>query len=173
MSSKPRVISVFGSGRVRDEHAVYGQARELGRLLAESGYAVCTGGYGGVMEAALRGAAEAGGSTIGVTLKNSKSKPNAWVRDAEPMDGWRLRLERLIERGDGYAVLDGGVGTLNEFFMVWEMANKKLRKKPMIIFGAFLRSLLESLREERGIIFNDDLKIAETSEGILAALAAK
>ena len=148
MSPKDRVIAVFGSGRIKEDHLVYMQAVHLGNLLAKSGYAVCTGGYGGVMEAALKGAAEAGGHTIGVTLNGSRSKPNGWVRKAEPMENWHARLERLIELGDGYAILDGGVGTLNEFFMVWEMANKKVHQKPMTVMGGLPARMAVLLRSE-------------------------
>ena len=148
MSSGRRVIAVFGSGRIKEDHAVYTQAFHLGHLLAQSGYAVCTGGYGGVMEAALKGASEAGGHTLGVTMQSSRSKPNAWVREAEPVDSWRGRLERLIELGDGYVILDGGIGTLNEFFMVWEMANKKIHQKPIAVIGGLPGRMAALMRSE-------------------------
>ena len=72
-----RIVTVFGSSRPREDHADYEQARLLGRALAEAGFAVCSGGYGGVMEAASRGAKEAGGKTYGVTAEFFKLKANA------------------------------------------------------------------------------------------------
>jgi len=73
---KPKVITVFGSSRPEEEHADYAEAQELGRALAESGFAVCSGGYGGVMEAVSRGAREAGGRVLAVTSSFFRAKTN-------------------------------------------------------------------------------------------------
>ena len=66
---KELIVTVFGSSRPRENDAEYGEARLLGRLLAEKGFAVCTGAYGGTMEAVSRGAKDAGGKTYGVTAE--------------------------------------------------------------------------------------------------------
>ena len=71
-------VTVFGSSRATPVDPVYRDARRLGRLLAVAGYAVRSGGYSGVMEAVSRGAAEAGGQAIGVTVESWSSRPNAW-----------------------------------------------------------------------------------------------
>ena len=86
----------FGSARVRDGEPDYEVARLLGHALAARGFAVCTGGYGGVMEAASRGAKEAGGRTIAVTAKYFGGKANAWIDREQAVQGWEERLFELI-----------------------------------------------------------------------------
>ncbi len=132
---KARLITVFGSGRVQEADTPYQQAQTLGQLLAKAGLGVCTGGYRGVMESAVRGAHEAAGETVGVVIRGSKGTPNRWIKKLYEENSWQERLEKLIQLGDGYVIMDGGVGTLNEFFMVWEMANKGLHQKPIVLLG--------------------------------------
>lgn len=138
-------ITVFGSGRIKENDDIYHQSRELGGLLARQGFGVCTGGYGGVMEAAPRGAAKAGGKTAGVIIRGSRSKPNSFVQTIHEEAGWLERLTRLIEIGSGFAVMDGGIGTLNEFLMVWEMANKGLHQKPIVFLGSVPAGIVKIL----------------------------
>lgn len=136
--SKRVIVAVFGSGRVRRDTVQYGQARELGRELAGRGLAVCSGGYGGVMEAASRGAHEAGGYVIGVTARAFRARANRWVGHEVRVGTWQERLFELVRQGDGYAVCQGGTGTLVELAAVWEMLNKGLmRAKPIALLGPF------------------------------------
>src|SRR5215813_7302616 len=91
------IITVFGSSRPREDHADYEEARRLGRALAAAGFAVCSGGYAGVMEAVSRGAKEAGGKTYGVTAEFFKSaKLNRWVDVEVRKETWEERLFELI-----------------------------------------------------------------------------
>jgi hypothetical protein len=104
-----KIITVFGSSRPQDGDADYSDARSLGGALARAGFAVCSGGYGGVMEAVSRGAKEAGGKTYGVTAEFFKPKANAWI-DVEVRMKTRLcRLQRRHgnARGTGRCVGDG------------------------------------------------------------------
>ena len=94
------IATVFGSSRPSDGDADYAEARELGWALAEKGFTVCTGGYGGVMEAASRGAKDAGGRTLGVTAKFFGRSPNRWVDEVIEVDTWQQRLFALIEQGN-------------------------------------------------------------------------
>lgn len=146
MTLKNGWITVFGSGRLSESEPAYQQAVELGCLLAESGLGVCTGGYGGIMEAAPRGAASANGETAGVIIRGSKSKPNAWISTVYQENTWAERLFKLIDLGAGYVVMDGGIGTLNEFFLIWEMANKGLHTKPIILLGETFSEISRLLR---------------------------
>jgi uncharacterized protein (TIGR00730 family) len=144
----PKVISVFGSSRPRDGEAQYQQAQKLGAALAESGFEVCTGGYGGVMEAVSRGASEAGGKVLAVTAEFFRAKPNHWVSESFSVRTWEERLFELIRRGDGYAVCAGGTGTLVELAVVWEMLNKGvISGKPVVALGDFWRPIVERVRE--------------------------
>jgi len=146
---KQRIITVFGSSRPREGDFDYEQARGLGRALASAGFAVCSGGYGGVMAAASRGAKEAGGKTYGVTAAFFKSaKRNAWIDEEVRMTTWQERLFELIERGDGFVACKGGTGTLVELAVVWEMLNKAvMQPKPFATLGTFWQPILECVRD--------------------------
>jgi uncharacterized protein (TIGR00725 family) len=144
-----RIITVFGSSRPREGEADYEQARELGRELACSAFAVCTGGYGGVMEAVSRGAKEAGCKTYGVTAEFFKSaKANQWIDVEVRVKSWQDRLFELIRLGDGFVACKGGTGTLAELAVVWEMLNKSVMTgKPFVSLGDFWQPILERVRE--------------------------
>lgn len=145
---RERIITVFGSSRPREDHADYDDARLLGRALAESGFAVCSGGYGGVMEAVSRGAKEAGGKTYGVTAEFFKPKANAWVDTEIRMTTWQERLFELIRLADGFVTCKGGTGTLVELAVVWEMLNKSvISGKPIVVLGEFWSPILDRVRE--------------------------
>lgn len=143
-----KIITVFGSSRPDVGHADYEEARALGAALARRGFAICTGGYGGVMEAASHGAKEAGGKTYGVTAKFFSRQANEWVDVEVPKKSWQERLFTLIEMADGFVACKGGTGTLVELAVVWEMLNKSvMRDKPMAVLGQFWHPILERVRE--------------------------
>jgi uncharacterized protein (TIGR00730 family) len=139
MNMPPRpIVTVFGSGRAAPGSPDYETARQLGAALARAGFALCNGGYGGTMEAAARGAREAGGHTIGVTTDAFTGPANSWVAEEVRVRTWQERLFELIRRGDAYVVLPGGTGTLAELAVVWEMMNKGLvARRPLIVLGEF------------------------------------
>jgi uncharacterized protein (TIGR00725 family) len=143
-----RIITVFGSSRPVTGDADYEEARALGKALAQRGFAICSGGYGGVMEAASRGAKEAGGKTYGVTTEFFKRGPNEFVDVEVRKKTWQERLFALIEMADGYVACRGGTGTLVELAVVWEMLNKSvMAEKPCVVFGEFWQPILERVRE--------------------------
>ena len=110
MSSK-RTITVFGSGMVTPTDALYETAVATGRVIAEAGFALCNGGYGGTMEASARGARDAGGHTIGVTCSIfGRGGPNPFINQEIPTTSLFERLDHLIQRGDAYVVFPGGTG---------------------------------------------------------------
>lgn len=152
MTAHSKIITVFGSSRPEDGHAEYVEALELGRALAASGFAVCTGGYGGVMEAVSRGARESGGRVLAVTSSFFLSRANRWVGEETQVATWQDRLFELVRVGDGYVACKGGTGTLVELAVVWEMLNKNaMERKPFVVLGGFWEPILESVREvERG-----------------------
>jgi uncharacterized protein (TIGR00730 family) len=146
---KERIVTVFGNSRPRENDAEYGEARLLGRLLAEKGFAVCTGAYGGTMEAVSRGAKDGGGKTYGVTAEAfAEAKTNAWVDVEVRVATWQERLFELIRLGDGFVACKGGTGTLAELAVVWEMMNKSLMAaKPLVALGEFWQPIIKSVRE--------------------------
>ena len=142
-------ITVFGSSRPREGERDYEVARELGKRLGAAGFTICNGGYGGTMEAAARGAKEAGGVTIGVTCEFFSAKANPWVDQNIVVKALIERLMKLIELGDAYVVLRGGTGTLLELASVWELINKKaIREKPFVVVGSFWRDLIMTIKKE-------------------------
>lgn len=180
--SKERIITVFGSSRPREGHPDYETARELGRRLAERGFTVCSGGYGGVMEGVSRGAKESGGRVVGVTSGTFRSRTNRWVDEEIRMESWHDRLFELIRRGDGYVACKGGTGTLAELAVVWEMQNKKLMRaeKPFVVLGDFWTPVLDFVRmaeRERGSAWgeggNSPVEAAATPHAAADFLAAR
>lgn len=146
---KELIATVFGSSRPRENDAEYGEARLLGRLLAEKGFAVCTGAYGGTMEAVSRGAKDGGGKTYGVTAEAfAAAKTNAWVDVEVRVATWQERLFELIRLADGFVACKGGTGTLAELAVVWEMMNKAVMPaKPLVALGEFWQPIIKCVRE--------------------------
>jgi hypothetical protein len=143
-----KIVTVFGSGLPKPGDAHYAEARALGAELARRGFVVCTGGYGGVMEAVSRGAKEAGGRTIGVTAAVFGRRANRWVDKEVRVKEWRDRLFELVERGQGYVVCRGGTGTLVELAVVWEMMNKGvMQSKPTVALGRFWAPVVKRAAE--------------------------
>jgi uncharacterized protein (TIGR00730 family) len=148
MSGTRGIITVFGSSRPRDGEGDYEQARALGRELAARGFRVCSGGYGGVMEAASRGAKESGGRTMAVTAEFFKHQANSWVDEVAAVTTWQERLFELIRLGEGFVACKGGTGTLVELAVVWEMLNKGvIQGKPFVVLGDFWAPIIERVRE--------------------------
>ena len=143
-----RRISVLGSGKVPGKDPVYRQAAELGQALAQKGFTLFHGGFGGVMEAVAKGSQKAKGRNIGVTIRGASKKVNPFVDAEIRMPCWQSRLFKLIEKGEAYIFLDGATGTLAELFVVLEMTNRGLLKKPIIILGKKLKSLLRILKKD-------------------------
>jgi uncharacterized protein (TIGR00730 family) len=146
--SKERIITVFGSSRPRQGEPDYEEARALGHSLPERGFAVCTGGYGGVMAGVSQGAKEAGGKVYGVTAEFFSAKVNAWVDVEVRVATWQDRLFELIRLADGFVACKGGTGTLVELSVVWEMLNKSVVPvKPFAVLGDFWQPIVERVRE--------------------------
>ena len=141
------LISVFGSSMPHPGSADYEAARDLGRRLAQAGFAVQTGGYAGVMEAASRGANEAGGHVVGVTcapFETSDSvEPNAWVKAVVRQPSLRDRVFYLAANCDGIVVMPGGVGTLSELALAWSLVQvKEIPPKPIVLVGGLWQRTL-------------------------------
>lgn len=141
-------VGVFGSSLPAEGEAAYEQARELGRALARRGARVVCGGYGGVMEAACRGAVEAGGATRGVVLAG-RGQPNAWVREATVANDLAERLRLLRDGSDAWIFLPRGLGTMLELLWMAESVVKgDASARPLVLVGESWRSLMESALAE-------------------------
>lgn len=148
MTPAAKVITVFGSSRPKAGDLRYVEAQSLGAALAAKGWIVCSGGYGGVMEAVSRGAREAGGGTVGVTTEFFSRTANRWIDDQVRVRSWQDRLFELIHRGDGYVACPGGSGTLAELAVVLEMlSNGAISRKPFVSLGDFWQPVIGLLRD--------------------------
>ncbi len=140
------VVSIFGTGRAQAGEPAYVLAEEVGRVLAQAGFAIANGGYRGTMHAAAKGAAEAGGTVIGVTccaFKNSAA--NEFVTRELVTETLEERLHTLIEVGRAHVVLPGGTGTLLELAAVWELKHKGFldRTRPVVLVGEFWKPVVD------------------------------
>lgn len=129
-------ITIYGDGTCAPGTEAYGRARALGLALAGAGWTICNGGYGGTMEAAARGAREAGGRVIGVTCRAfGRSGPNAYVDEVRETADLLERLRVLIDLGAAYVVLPGGTGTGTELLLTWELMRKGLlARRPLLVW---------------------------------------
>ena len=149
-----KTVTIFGSSIPGEGTEAYQEARQLGRLVAEAGFAVCNGGYGGLMEGLARGAREAGGHTVGVTCDVWPAAANRWIAEEVRTPTFMQRLLTLIERGDSYIALPGGTGTLAELALVWEMMNKSSLsrsiggRKPLVVMAPYWQPVIECLEQE-------------------------
>ena len=145
-------IAVFGSSRPQPGSSAYDEALAVGLALGEAGWAVVTGGYHGVMEAASRGAKEAGGKTIGVTtafFDGKNLKPNAFVDSEIRTPTYADRLLKLTEISDGYVIMRGGSGTLTELFFSWELEkNTSIPPRPIVLYGEHWPRIIDFLAKE-------------------------
>ena len=163
-------VTIFGSSQAKEEDPDYNAGRALGKKLAEAGYTVCNGGYGGIMEATARGAKEAGGKTIGVTTEDFGGPLNRWIDREIKMKKWSERLFKLIGLGDAYVIFDGGTGTLVELFVVWEMSNKDFIKNPVVVFGKQLQNLVGQVRSFPQVIDNPRIFFKEAPDEVVKSL---
>jgi len=143
-------ISVFGSARFPQGHPYYELAREVGRLSAEAGFTVMTGGGPGVMEGANRGAHEAGGRSVGCNIElPHEQKPNPYVDFFLEFRYFFVRKVMLVKYSYGFIVLPGGFGTLDEIFETATLIQTgKIPDFPLVLMGSdYWKDLFELLRD--------------------------
>jgi uncharacterized protein (TIGR00730 family) len=140
-------IGVMGSARLTESDEWWGHAHQLGMLLAGKGFVVVTGGYGGLMEAASRGAHEAGGRVIGLTMQHwTNVEPNQWNIDLRWSKNYGTRLNHLLNC-DGVIALPGGVGTLSEMAIVWAASQTEGQALPLVLLGDCWPPIIQAMRE--------------------------
>jgi uncharacterized protein (TIGR00730 family) len=131
-------VSVFGSARIGPNHRQYKSARQLGRLLAEAGYAVITGGGPGIMEAANRGCHEAGGLSVGCNIElPMEQELNPYVDLGVEFRYFFVRKTMFVKYADAFVIYPGGFGTLDELFEALTLIQtKRIRDFPVILIGS-------------------------------------
>jgi hypothetical protein len=175
---RSQYITVFGSSQADPDGPLYRQAYDLGGALARSGFGVISGGYGGTMEAVSRGAREAGGEAVGITLATFDGwgrRANPWISAEHKAETYLSRLAELTRRASGFVTLRGGIGTLSEVHITLSMLQiGEIAAKPLVLLGDCWEPYLTVIRE-RFILRSGDLDavhIAPDAEEAAAWLRA-
>ena len=148
-------ITVFGGSQPKPGEPIYQDALHLGVLLAQAGYTILNGGYIGTMEAVSRGAAQVNGHVIGVTCDEIEAwrpvKANPWVTEVWHYPSLKERLFALIENADAYLALAGGVGTLAEVLLTWNLLlTHILPPRPLVLIGLGWHRTVQEFMAEQG-----------------------
>jgi hypothetical protein len=134
-----RTVSIYGGGAAPPGSPDYAAAEKMGALLAGAGYTIMTGGYSGVMEAASKGARDAGGRVVGVTVNRFREQGrdhNTFVDEIISFDTLLERLHYLIARCDAAIAMPGGLGTLGEVALMWNLLQVgEIPPRPLILTG--------------------------------------
>jgi hypothetical protein len=150
-------VAVLGSARLGPSHPDWAIALELGRLLAEAGFEVVTGGYGGLMAAVSRGAREAGGHVVGLPVTHwTHLTPNEWNAELLWAEGYPERIAAILETV-GVIALTGGVGTLSELAVAWAAAQTEEDMAALVAVGDHWRHVLEAVRANL-VVDDEDLE---------------
>jgi uncharacterized protein (TIGR00730 family) len=163
-------VSVFGSARTRPDNPWYTTAQEVGRILAQRGHAVITGGGPGIMAAANRGANEAGGISVGCTIElPHEQSVNEWVNLAINFRYFFVRKTMFIKYSEAFVIFPGGFGTLDELFEALTLIQtRKIDNFPVVLFGASywqgLLDWLEGTLLEEGKITSEELRLLHVTD---------
>ena len=163
-------VTVFGSARFTEEHRYYAAAREVGRLLAEAGFTVMTGGGPGIMEAVNRGAKDAGGRSVGCNIQLPKEQsPNRYLDTMVTFRHFFVRKVMLVKYSYAFIAMPGGFGTYDEIFEAATLIETgKIRDFPIVLVGSeFWQPLVDVLRDRLlrdGTISAADLSLLSVVE---------
>ena len=160
MTNRP-IVAVYGSARIGSDDPRFAAARALGGALAQAGLTVATGGYQGVMAAISRGAHDAGGEVIGYTVSSWDGLPaNEWVtREVDSADLFE-RL-RLFSKADLMIALDGGIGTLTEVAVSWNLLQVGSSAQPLLMVGDEWVEFVDFVAR-RLVVAKEDLALVRT-----------
>ena len=170
-------IAVFGSARTKPDNPFYEKGVELGRALVEAGFAVITGGGPGAMEAANRGAAEAGGVSVGLGIELPfESGLNPWVDIGINFRYFFARKTMFVKYSQGFIVLPGGLGTLDELFEALTLVQtQKVTSFPVVLIGVdYWSGMLAWLRDtvaDHGNVSPRDLDLIHLTDDLDEAVA--
>ncbi len=165
MGGVTKGVSIFGSARVKPGTEVYRQAEDLGRSLVEAGFSVITGGGGGVMEAANKGAAEAGGHSVGLNIELPfEQRPNPYANVRLSFRYFFVRKVIFVKYSVAYIVMPGGFGTLDELAeAITLIQTQRIRPFPVVLMGSdYWTGLIDWMRDvqlKNEMIGPDDLDL--------------
>ena len=170
-------VTIFGSARVRDDHPAYGEAREVARLFAESGFTVITGGGPGVMEAANRGAQEGGGLSVGFNIELPHEQyANPYLDVSLTFKHFYVRKTMFVKPAEGFVIFPGGFGTFDELFEALTLIQTgKVRQFPVVLFDssywAGLLDWIDSPVLEEKMISPEDYELLHLTDDTEEAVA--
>lgn len=169
-------ITVFGSARFKEDHRYYQAAQEFGRRIAQIGFTTMTGGGPGIMEAANRGAFEAGGMSVGCNIKLPfEQHSNPYLHKSMTFEYFFTRKTILIKYSYAFIIMPGGFGTMDELYETLTLVQTKtITGFPIVVFGTeFYKDLLEGMHVmlEQGTISPEDMKLVLLTDSIDDAMA--
>jgi uncharacterized protein (TIGR00725 family) len=170
-----RRITAFGASKLDEADPRFADVEALGKRLGSSGWDGVTGGDQGMMAAICRGIRAGGGHVRGITLESFPTPPGNHLSEEIRARNFFERMQTLIEETDAYLALPGGLGTLAELAMSWDLqAIDVMERRPLIVYGDSWTPLLESL--EQCMIWSVDgafgmIRHCRTADEVMAALA--
>ena len=167
LSDVNNAVTIFGSARVKPDDIYYQKTENLTRLLVQNGFSVITGGGGGIMEAANKGASEAGGKSVGMNIQLPfEQKPNPYANIHLHYKYFFIRKVMFVKYAVAYVIMPGGFGTMDELFEALTLIQtKKIKSFPLILMGSdYWRGLLDWLKKnmlQEGKISPTDLDLIQ------------
>lgn len=168
-------VTVFGSARFPEGHEYYELARKVGAALAKIGFTVMTGGGPGIMEAANRGAKEAGGMSVGCNIRLPKEQdPNPYMDKQITLDHFFVRKVLMLKYSYAFIVMPGGFGTMDELFeTITLIQTKKIQNFPIVLMGtSYWKDLIELMEEMLRVstIGEEDMKLILVTDDVNEAM---
>lgn len=175
-TARPR-LAAFGSSRIGEDEPVYRDVSALSKSIALSGWNGMTGGHQGMMAAFSEGIHAGGGHIRGITLERFPTPPdNTFSEEVRAADFFD-RMGRMIEQSDAWLVLPGGLGTLAELAMTWDLiAIRVLEPRPLLLYGEMWEPVVEVLHKQLILSADrafDSIRICHTHAEVLQALSVK
>jgi len=169
-------VTVFGSARIKSDSPYYELARKMGAAIAQLGFTVMTGGGGGIMEAANRGAKEACGRSVGCNIElPHEQKPNTYLDRFVTMHYFFVRKTLLVKYSYAFVILPGGAGTLDEMFeAITLIQTRKITNFPVVIMGTdYWDDILPFIHKmaKAGMIAPSDLELVHATNSVDDAIA--
>ncbi len=168
-------ITVFGSARFKEDNDYYQSAREFGKQIASNGFTTMTGGGPGIMEAANRGAYEAGGMSVGCNIQLPfEQMHNKYMHQWVTFEHFFVRKVILLKYSYAFIIMPGGFGTMDEFFETLTLVQTKtIHNFPIVLFGKeYYQPLLEVMHHmaEKGTISEEDMSLVLLTDDIQEAM---
>jgi hypothetical protein len=167
LSKLKNAVSIFGSARVTPDDPYYQKTEKLARRLAQKGFSVITGGGPGIMEAANKGAAEAGGKSVGMNIRLPfEQKPNIYANISIDYKYFFIRKVMFVKYAVAYVIMPGGFGTMDELFEALTLIQtRRIKSFPVILMGSeYWKGLLDWLKKtmiRTSMILPEDLDFIE------------